>query len=202
MLSTPILLAKRLIPDRLKPLLRARREGGSWRLKTEDRILLEDRIIPHFAGMGSVRSVLDVGCDWYTARYPALFPDQDYVSIDIRPEQARFAKGRHLTASLLDLRDTFEPLTFDLVMANGVFGWGVNGSEDIGRAMGEIGRVLRPGGFLIVGWNDIPERRPEPIDAISDAPWLEPYAIPEFGGPVIETDTGYRHCFHLFRRPD
>ena len=198
-LNSTVQLAKKAIPSRHRWLLRARRSQGSWFLRSPDRLLLEKTIIPYFAGRPSVAAVLDVGCDWYTAGYPKLFPQQRYCSIDIDPAKADIAKGKHRTASLLDLDECFDAESFDLVMVNGVFGWGVDGEGPISTAMAQLRRVLRPGGYLLVGWNDTDERRPQPLGSMLEAPGFAPFEMPAFAAVSKTTDTAYRHTFHFFR---
>ena len=180
--------------------LDARYWNGHWYLTSRDRHILERQIIPHFAGLAGVRTVLDVGCDWYTSGYPTLFPDQEYHSIDVDEGQARFAEGQHQTGSLLELDRYHAAGTFDLIMANGVFGWGTNGAEDISRAMQQIHRALKPNGFLVLGWNDIDEYRPEPLDVLLEAKGFEPLEIVELGGASIDTEAPHRHIFNFLRR--
>ena len=178
----------------------ARYRQGHWYLNSRDRHIMERQIIPHFAGLAQVRTVLDVGCDWYTSGYPTLFPDQEYHSIDIDEGQACFAKGQHQTGSLLDLDQYHAPGTFDLIMANGVFGWGINGAEDISRAMQQIHRALKPNGFVVLGWNDDEERRPEPLGAMLGPEGFKPLEIAELGGASIDTETPHRHKYNFLQR--
>ncbi|MEM8995737.1 MAG: class I SAM-dependent methyltransferase [Acidobacteriota bacterium] len=173
---------------------------GHWYLKSRDSHILERRIIPYFAGLAEVRTVLDVGCDWYTSGYATLFPDQAYHSLDIDEEQACFSKGRHQIGSLLELDRYHAAGTFDLVMANGVFGWGIDGAEDIARATGQIRRALRPDGFLVLGWNDNDEYRPEPLETLLGPDGFAPVEIAELGGASIDTETPHAHRYHFLRR--
>ncbi|MEM1181411.1 MAG: class I SAM-dependent methyltransferase [Acidobacteriota bacterium] len=176
--------------------------SGHWYLDSPDRHILEREIIPHFAGHERVRTVLDVGCDWYTSGYSTLFPDQEYHSIDIDEDQATFAKGQHQTGSLLDLDRYHAPATFDLIMANGVFGWGINGAEDISRALQQIHRALKPNGFLVLGWNDNEEYRPEPLDAMLGPEGFKSLEIAELGGASIDTETPHCHIYNFLQRVD
>ena len=199
MVSQTIQMAKKIVPAPCKLMLKARRKKGHWFLRTPDRQLLEREIIPYFAELDGVGEVLDVGKDWYTAGYPKLFPKQHYRSIDIDPDKERIARGAHYTASLLELDSHFGAGTFDLVKVNGVFGWGVDGEGSIARAMSQVARALRPGGFVVIGWNDTDERRPEPLSEMLEAPGFEPFALPGIGAASTATDTAYRHIYHFSR---
>ena len=203
MIAQAIQLAKKMVPEPCRLLLRARRRGGHWFLRNEDRRVLEGEIIPYFAGRDDVAEILDVGRDWYTAGYPTLFAGKRYRSIDIDPDKTAHAiNGEHQTVSLLELGQHFEAATFDLAIVNGVFGWGLNGSRDIADAMVQLHRALRPGGFVVVGWNDIDERRPDPLAEVLGAPGFDPFVLPPAGKASIETGTPYRHTFHFFKRAE
>ena len=54
--------------------------------------------------------------------------------------------------------------SFDVVVANGVIGWGLNEQAGFEQMMAQCHRVLKPGGLLILGYNDTPERAPYPVD--------------------------------------
>ena len=200
MISQTIQIAKKIVPAPCKLMLKVRRKKGHWFLRTPDRQLLEQQIIPYFAKLEGVRDVLDVGKDWYTAGYPTLFPKQRYRSIDIDPEKEHIATGEHHTGSLLELDSHFGTGTFDLAMVNGVFDWGVDGERQIARAMAQVERALRQDGFVVIGWNDTDERRPEPLSEMLEAPGFEPFVHPGIGAASAVTDTACRHTYHFFRK--
>ena len=141
--------------------------GHEVRIDTPDRRLLEDLILPHHGARDDVRSVLFVGTHWYTAHYPQYFPHARFLTLDIDPRQARYgAPGGHLVASVTEVDRHLPARSLDLVVLNGVFGWGLNRREDAERALEALHTVLREGGELVVGWNDVPSRRPFPFSEL------------------------------------
>lgn len=120
-----------------------------------DRIALEQSILPQLLAGGFGR-VLSVGVERYTAHYPALFARAgvELWTLDIEPYHARWGEpGRHLTGDVRALSSLFPPARFDAVVFNGIIGFGVNEAGDADQAIQEIGIVLKPGGWLIAGWN-------------------------------------------------
>lgn len=197
--AQPLSLARRLASS-LKLYSRTRWVDGSLRLRTPDRIFLEETLFPWMRNEIRPRSVFDVGCDWYTCAYPRLLGAERYDSIDIDPAKARFAQshGRnHLTASLLELDRHREPDIYDVAILNGVLGWGINDEAPIREASRQITRVLRPGGWLVLGWNDTEEWRPATL-APFDQPPLERRAPPPVGVDTQITPTKSRHTFRFF----
>jgi hypothetical protein len=199
----PFALARRFARS-LKLYSRTRWVDGSFRLRTPDRIFLEETIFPWLRDEIRPQSVIDVGCDWYTRAYPRLLGADRYDSIDIDPAKARFAQshGRnHVTASLLELDRHREAETYDIAIFNGVIGWGINDEASICEATRQITRVMRPGAWLILGWNDTEEWRPATL-APFDQPPLERRAPPPVGADTLVTATKSRHTYRFFVKSD
>ena len=70
-----------------------------------------------------------------------------------------------------NLDAAFRPGFFDLVMLNGVFGWGVDAPDHMEQTLEAIAEVLAPGGTLLIGWNH--DRSPDP-DTLSNIALFEP----------------------------
>lgn len=191
---------KSLVPDSWKLRSKMRWHQGRWRLATPDRIFLEDVVVPFFTARDDVRAVLDIGVDWYTRSYPRLFNKQEYWTIDMDPDKGQFATANHHTGSMTQLTDFFPAGKFDLVLCNGVVGWGLNDPADVARALEECARVLRPGGWLVLGWNDREGHQVPGLLGIM-AEHFRPFVHPAVGTDHHITDTSYSHRYDFFRRP-
>jgi len=191
---------KALIPRWIRQMRNVRFRGGRWRLSVPDRKILEDQILPHFAEREDVRRVLDVGCAWFTRFYHELIPKAEYWTIERFPELQKFGAPNHKAISLLEIGDHFDNASFDLVVCNGVFGWGVDQPEEIDAGLTAISDALRPGGFLLIGWDDNDSNRPEGLKAAIEQKFEE-LEIEALGGQEIRTDTPWRHVFSFYQRP-
>ena len=112
------------IPWRVVPKARLRGE-------THDRYLLEEVIFPELRSRDDIQNILFVGCEKYTAHYPAAFADRSFVTIDIDPFKARYGADRHVVDSITNLEAHFPPGAFDAVIFNGVIGWGLDQPDEI-----------------------------------------------------------------------
>lgn len=127
-----------------------------------DRIYLEQYLLPAFANLGE-RRVLFVGTAWFTERYAKIFeqPGNCYSTLDRSSRAKGGASDRHYIADLRDIAVLFQPGAFNLVIVNGVFGFGLDKPEDILAALKAVHRVLCPGGHLLLGWNQ--DRTADPL---------------------------------------
>lgn len=175
--------------------------GLSTGLKSADRLLLENVIIRQVAGDASLRRVLMVGCDWYTAHYPSLLPDSTLVTIDPDPRRARFGAPTHHVARLEEI-DRYAPeQAFDVVICNGVYGWGLDRPADCERAFDMVRQRLRIGGLLVLGWNDVPAHDPAPLVSIDSLRRLTPCRFaPLDTERLLVQGSVDRHTFAFYRR--
>ncbi len=129
-----------------------------------DRKVMKDSILPAFAALGG--KLLWVGARHYTKDYPALLEaeEAECFTIDIDPSVARYGHPlRHRTANLLDVGGLFPPETFNAVLCNGIFGFGVDDIESQAKALEAMERILKPEGWLLLGWNT--DRSQDPFDS-------------------------------------
>jgi len=175
--------------------------GMDLRLETEDRRVLEQVIFPYYVDASLYRRVLFVGCDWYTNDYRRDFFDTaDFWTLDPLPRVRRFAGRQHVVGLLEDLPRYFPENRFDLIICNGVFGFGLNARENCERAFAACHSRLREGGHLVLGWNDIPERRPLALDSLASLRAFRPFLFPPLGTAHFLTNTTYRHVYDFFQR--
>jgi SAM-dependent methyltransferase len=171
----------------------------SRRLLTTDRIVLEQQILQYYLSNPRIRDVLFVGCDADTARYERdHFSNVRFVTIEPNPDNRKFGAIHHVQAPLENLAKHFRPGYFDLIICNGVFGWGLDSFDDCQAAFGQCHACLRPDGHLLLGWNDVPRRTPFPLEQISSLSRFRKFDCPLFGTWRYLTDTPYRHTFDFY----
>ncbi len=126
----------------------------------DDRRVLEKTILPYFAQRDDYSRILFVGCAWYTQHYERLFEAKEYWTIEANPARTKFGAKRNILDSLENVCAHFAPASLDVVLCNGVLGWGLNERPEITRAFDASADCLRPGGVFVLGWSDIAFRRP------------------------------------------
>jgi SAM-dependent methyltransferase len=77
-----------------------------------------------------------------------------------------------------DLADHLPENYLDLIICNGVFGWGLNDKEEVEKAFLGCHQCLRQGGVLVIGWNDTPEKKPFPLENCESLSKFSPYVFP------------------------
>lgn len=177
-----------------------RKLGLPVRIRSRDRLLLDEQFLPWFAARTDIKRVLFVGCDYYTAHYPGLFPNAEFWTIEPRATKAKYGGNHHVVAYLQDLRSHAQPHTFDLIVCNGVYGWGLDAADDIQSAFAACFDCLRPGGYFILGWNDVPERTPVPLSSIPALQNFEPWVFPGTAGSRVPTGSDTGHVFDFYRK--
>src|SRR5262249_51488498 len=101
--------------------------GVKTLLNTEDRRVLEQIIFPHFLNDQSFRSILFVGCDWYTRDYNNIFEAQKkYITLDPDLGKRKYGAKQHIPDKLQKLDRYFNSGSLDLILCNGVYGFGLN----------------------------------------------------------------------------
>lgn len=140
--------------------------GGEARIgkpNSLDRQVFETYILPVFAAIPDVRRVLFVGCADYTQDYESYFVGRAYYTIDINPAHALYgatAPGHHFIDSVENVGRYFRPSSLDLILINGVFGYGVNRRNQAEQTIVSCYDLLVSRGTLMLGWNDYPARKP------------------------------------------
>ncbi len=171
-----------------------------------DRRVLEQIIFPVYVADPAVKRVLFVGCDNYTAHYEReFFATCEYWTIEPNPKMRRYgAKLRHVIAPLEKLAKYFSERYFDLIICNGVYGWGLNTAEQCEAAFAQCHTCLNTGGHLLIGWNDVPthtDRVSVLLPNVASLARFDKYRFPALGTWQYVTDTPYRHTYEFYRRP-
>jgi SAM-dependent methyltransferase len=118
-----------------------------------DRRYLEMEVLPWLCK--TRKSVLFVGAGSYTYPYYRAFESSGlrFVTIDIRPSARVWGAREHIIGSILDAARLLAAARFDVVICNGVFGFGINDEQDMNRTLRSFKGILTPAGILLLGWN-------------------------------------------------
>lgn len=180
---------------------RAQDAFGVALIRSRDRVLLEDVVLPWYAERDEFERVLFVGCDWQTPRYARQFFGRDFATIDIVPDRARYGGPTHIVGALEDLDRYLAPGTLDLVICTGVYGWGLDERAACERAFDHCYTRLRPGGHLVLGWNDAPGYDPCRIDLVESLRRFKRTIFPPLGTARRRTGPN-GHTYAFLMRPE
>lgn len=178
----------------MKILLRC---GVDLYIRSQDRDILEKIIMPYLAQAEGYNRILFVGCAWYTRGYRKLFKEKDYWTIERDPEQARYGAPQHVIDSLENMRRHFHENALDAIICNGVFGWGLDERESVEQAFQGCFESLREGGVFVLGWNDLPEHVPFPLEDCMALRSFARFEFPPLGSTRVAAETG-GHTFDFF----
>lgn len=184
-------------------LLAAKRGLGlSAQMHTEDRRVLEQIILPAYAQRSDIARVLFVGCAAYTERYGELFSGREYWTIDPVVRFRKYGSARHhITDTLQNLETHVARGYFDLVLCNGVLGWGLNTRDDADRAFAACFACMRAGGELLLGWNDVAPRNRTHPDEIPALQRFERSVFVPAQTARWRVDGPNRHVFDFYKTP-
>jgi SAM-dependent methyltransferase len=168
-------------------------------IRTDDRRVLEQIVIPYLSTQRDTDKVLFVGCEWYTQHYKKFFVGKKYWTIDFDPSKTAYgSRGHHIVDSLENIDKYFAGNYFDVIICNGVFGWGLNTKEQTKNAFGGCYKLLRPGGYFVLGWNDIPQSKPFHPEECTALRQFNSYIFPPLGATQYIPITSNGHTFNFY----
>jgi hypothetical protein len=170
-------------------------------IRTPDRDTLEQVILPAYAGRPDIKTVLFVGCAWYTAHYGKMLAGCNYWTIDPDPWKRRFGARRHIVAGLEGLSAHITPGSLDLIVCNGVFGWGLDDRAGCERAFEGCSDALRAAGELVIGWNDVPEHRPMELASLASLARFRPLRFEPLGAARYRANAENGHVYDFYVKP-
>jgi len=176
------------------------RFGIDVRKTRADRKLLERVIFPEILRTSEYKRILFVGCAWYTVHYPKIFHGRDFITMEISPVESQYGAATHIIDSCENIANHFQPNTLDVVVFNGVYGFGLNELNAINKTLAAIHQTLRADGLFVFGWNDNPDTAPYPIEELTGRSAFVPYAFPPLNRSIHESDIRNRHRFHFYRK--
>jgi SAM-dependent methyltransferase len=178
-----------------------KRLGLPTPLNTTDRIVLEQVIFPHYSQDPAIKTMLFVGCGTYTAHYQRrFFPHKNFWTIEPDPGAARHGARQHIVAPLEELERHFPANHFDLIICNGVFGWGLDRHDQCEAAFSQCHSRLANDGHFLFGWDDVARRTPVALETISSLARFRQYTFPALSTSRYVTDTPYRHTYAFYRK--
>lgn len=179
------------------------RLGLAARLRSPARRTFEQQVLSELAADRRFARILFVGCEWYTRHYgDKLFAGREFWTIEADEERSRLYGGSLRIADRLENAGRHFPAEhFDLIICNGVFGWGIDTRESAEQAFGTCFDLLRPGGLFVLGWNDTSESRPiDPAD--TDAlRAFDRHPFPAFGTWRRDLGTDNRGILDFYEKP-
>lgn len=193
-------------PERLRWLMRRLASSATGRIESADRELLEQRILPAYAARARRQTILFIGCDRSTRHYPRRFEEMArqrsvFWTLDIDPRKARYGAARHIVAAAQDLSAHVAPGSLDVVICNGVLGFGLNDRPSFEAAMRECLHALRAGGELILGWNNVAAYAPfDPSQVMFELGFERCEQESPLGHWRVETATPTRHTYDAYVR--
>lgn len=184
----------------------AERLNIDFRLRAPNRVFLEESVFGYLNELAAESDhdikTLFVGIDKHNWHYPRLLLCQ-FHSLDIESRKAVYGQpDRHWTGSATRMADHYGPNVFDVVVANGLLGFGINSAPDFRRLITQCERVLKPGGLLVLGYNDRPDRAPFPVLPVVSE-FFELFVPPIAGVDhhVHRVDDAFQHVFVFLRKP-
>jgi hypothetical protein len=170
------------------------------RISTHDRLILEETILPHLAAENSLKKILFVGCSAYTQWYREFFSNKEYWTIDPIDAKKQYGADRHVVDSIINMRKHVEKDYFDIIIMNGVIGFGLNQVSEIERAVEACYEVLARQGILLVGWNDTRQRVPVDLRSILALGKFREYYFEPLQACHFRADGASRHTYSFYRK--
>ncbi len=168
-----------------------------------DRKVLEETILPYYAKKFDGGRILFVGVRAYVFHYKRIFQNCEYITIDNRPSSRLFGVENHRVGRIENLGDYFAPEYFDLIVMNGVIGWGLNDERLINQGLEVCFERLKPGGELLLGINEELPAVPE-ISAIKSLDLFDSTNFPPLAVHCHKVQTPFdekSHSYFFFKKP-
>ncbi len=167
---------------------------------SHDRTILENVILPYFDRTVSVRKVLFVGCSAYSCRYKELLENKECGTIDPKRVKRKYGSEKHIIDSITNIGKCMVKSYFDVIIMNGVIGFGLNRVGDIEQAIDACYESLASAGILLVGWNDRASRIPVDIRSIRALIKFHEYYFRPLQTCHYRTEGSQRHTFSFYRK--
>lgn len=161
-----------------------------------DRIWMEQAILPAIS-KGDFSSVLFVGCAPYTWHYEKVFKKTSilYLTTDREPRSRIWGAKKHFECRIKDIGKHIEKDCIDLLLLNGIFGYGLDTVDEMNESLKSIYHILKkPDGILLIGWDIGVTEDPLGLFAVKS---LFQH-MPVLGLPARKTFEQSRHVYDFF----
>lgn len=138
--------------------------------------------------------MLEVGREPYQTFYNEFFAGRELWTVDWDAAKSQFGARNHIVDDAANLQAHFHERYFDFVLMNGVFGWGLNERGAIERAFTAVHALLASDGIFVLGWNDMPDLVPVPLDRVEALKLFQPYFLTPLNGTSFKCTT----CEHTY----
>jgi hypothetical protein len=170
------------------------------RIASHDRSILEEIILPYFGTHVASDKILFVGCSAYTQWYEGFFSSKEYWTIDPKLVKRKYGSKRHVVDSIANVGRYVAKNYFDVIIMNGVIGFGLNRLGDIEQALDACYEVLASQGILLVGWNETTRRTPVDIRALRSLRKLHEYRFELLQACHYRAEGPHRHTFSFYQK--
>jgi hypothetical protein len=111
---------------------------------------------------------------------------------------ARFGGTPHIVGRVEDVEAHLGPGSVDAVVMNGVIGFGLDEPAAVERALDACHAVLRPGGELVLGVNELLDNGVD-LSTVAALGRFDPFVFAPLGSDRHTVATPFREKTHTFR---
>jgi hypothetical protein len=170
------------------------------RIASHDRSILQEVILPELSNTIAYQKILFVGCSAYTQWYKEIFNTKEYWTIDSKNVKRKYGSERHIVDSIVNIGKYVAKDYFDVIIMNGVIGFGLNRMSEIEDAIEACYDVLARRGILLLGWNDTARRTPTDLRAIRALSRFREYYFEPLQTRHFRAEGAYRHTFSFYSK--
>ncbi|GEM_PF-975569 len=172
--------------------------GLEFPLKSANRIFLESSIFQYinqaYGGKQPRNNGLFIGCDKRSWHYPKVL-DLELHTIDIEKKKALYGNYKHhIVGSATELERYYDPESFEVIIGNGLIGFGMNAPEQCEQFLKGVALLLKSEGLFVIGFNDGPEFVSFKVKAATNYQLFEEFVPENFG----LTKSTYQFGDHTF----
>ena len=127
-------------------------------LRTLDRSFLEKKVFKYLNTLPNNQKskLLFIGVEYYTRHYYSKL-NFDVTTIDIDPDKKKYGnRHKHIVGSATEINSFFPKNYFNVIVANGLLGYGMNGKLEFDKMLSQCHETLVKNGILVLGYNQTP----------------------------------------------